>query len=165
MLKNVAIWINIEIWGCLNIRSYDLNEDGWVSVLKVWFFNGESVIGLLGYSFGWDSLLGLVSFSLLFIVVSDSVEEALSWSWFLDVLNSNMNSLGDDSVSDLLVDDDSYWSRIDIEDSSCSSVIVSVWHTLVDGSVDSDINDVSNSVGSESLSNVDSSNLSESLLE
>ena len=76
-----------------------------------------------------------------------------------------MDSLGDDSISNLFVDDDTYRSRIDIEDSSCSSVIVSVWHTLVDGSVNSDINDVSNFVGSEGLSNVDGSYLSESLLE
>ena len=81
------------------------------------------------------------------------------------MLDSNVDSLGDDSVSDLLVDDDSDRSRIDIEDSSSSSVVVSVGHSLVDGSVDGDIDDVSDSVGGEGLGDVDGSDLSESLLE
>ena len=76
-----------------------------------------------------------------------------------------MDSLGNDSVSDLLVDHHSDRPWVDVEDSSGSSVVVSVGHALVDGTIDSDVDDVSDSVGSEGLGNVDGSDLSESLLE
>jgi hypothetical protein len=48
------------------------------------------------------------------------------------MLDSDVESLGNDSVSDLLVDDDSESSWVDVEDSTGSTVIVFVWHGLVD---------------------------------
>jgi hypothetical protein len=62
-----------------------------------------------------------------------------------------MNSFGDDSVSDLLVNDHSNRSRVNIEDSAGSAVIVFIWHTFMDGSINYNINNISNFVGSESL--------------
>ena len=70
---------------------------------------------------------------------------------------SDVESLGDDSVSDLLVDDDTQSSGVDVEDSSCSSVIVFVGHALVDGTIDYDIDNISNFVGGECLGNMDGS--------
>ena len=75
----------------------------------------------------------------------------------LEMFNSDVNSLGNDSLSDLLVDDDTDGSRVDVEDAAGSSVIVFVGHSLVDGTIDDDIDDISGFVGSEGLGNVDSS--------
>ena len=81
------------------------------------------------------------------------------------MLDSDVNSFGDDSVSDLLVDDDSDGSGVDVEDSSSSSVVVLVGHAFVNGSIDDDVNDISNFVGGESLGDVDGSVLFESFSE
>jgi hypothetical protein len=76
-----------------------------------------------------------------------------------------MDSLGDDSVSDLLVDDNSDRSWVYIEDSSCSSMIVFVRHAFVNGTIDYNIDNISNFVGGECLGNMDSTMLFESLFE
>ena len=81
------------------------------------------------------------------------------------MFDTDMDSFGDDSVSDLFVDDDSDGARVDVEDSSCSSVVVFVGHALVDGAVDYDINDISNFVGGVGLGDMDGSVLFESLFE
>ena len=76
-----------------------------------------------------------------------------------------MKSLGDDSVSDLFVDDDSQSSGVDIEDCAGSAVIVFVGHRFVDSTIDNNINDITNLVCSKVLGHSDSSVASESLLE
>ena len=78
------------------------------------------------------------------------------------MFDSHVNTLGDDSVSDLFVDYDSDSSRVDVEDAAGSSVVVFVGHAFVDGSVDDDVNDVSDFVGAEGFADVDGTNLSES---
>ena len=81
------------------------------------------------------------------------------------MFNSDVESLGDDSVSDLLVDDDSERSWVDVEDCSGSAVIELVWHALVDGTVDDDINNITDLVGGEVLGHSNGAVTSESLLE
>ncbi len=76
-----------------------------------------------------------------------------------------MKSLGDDSVSDLFVDDDSQSSGVDVEDCTGSAVVVFVGHGFVDSTIDNNINDITDLVGSEVLGHSDSSVASESLLE
>ena len=63
------------------------------------------------------------------------------------MLDANVDPLGDDPVSDLFVDDDSNGTRVDVEDGSSAAVVVLVRHTLVDGSIDNDVDDVSDLVG------------------
>ena len=81
------------------------------------------------------------------------------------MLDTDVNSLGDDSVADLLVDDNSNGARVDVEDGSSATVVVLVGHTLVDGAIDCNVNNVADLVGSERLGNVDSSVLLEALSE
>lgn len=76
-----------------------------------------------------------------------------------------MESLWDDSVSDLLVDDDSKCSWVDVKYSAGSTVVVLVWHAFVDGTIDDDIDDISNLVSGEVFRHSDGSVTSESLLE
>ena len=81
------------------------------------------------------------------------------------MLNSDVKSFGDDSVSDLFVDNDSQSSGVDVEDSTGSAVVVLVGHGFVDSTIDDDIDDITDLVGGEVLGHSDSSVASESLLE
>jgi hypothetical protein len=81
------------------------------------------------------------------------------------VFNANVDSLGDDALPDLLVDNDSDGPGVDVEDSSSSSVVVLVWHTLMDGTIDYNINNISDFVGSKGLGDMDCSVLLESFFE
>jgi len=81
------------------------------------------------------------------------------------VFNANVNSLGDDALPDLLVDNNSNGPGVDVEDSSGSSMVVLVRHTFMDGSIDYNINNISNFVASESLGDMNGSVLLESFFE
>lgn len=83
----------------------------------------------------------------------------------LKMFDSNVNSFLDDSLSDLFVNDDSNSSRIDVEDSSGSSVVPFVWHTLMLRSINDDIDNISNFVAGEGFGNVDGSSLLEAFSE
>ena len=76
-----------------------------------------------------------------------------------------MESLGDDSVSDLFVNDDTESSGVDVEDSTGSAVVVFVGHGLVNGTIYDDINDITDFVSGEVLGHTNSSVAPESLLE
>lgn len=79
------------------------------------------------------------------------------------MFDSHVDSFRNDSISDLLVYHNTDGARIDIEDSACAAVIVLVWHTFMDSSINYNINDISNSVCSKCFRDVDSSMLFESL--
>jgi hypothetical protein len=81
------------------------------------------------------------------------------------MFDSDVESLTDDSVSDLLVNDDSQSSGVDVEDCTGSAVIVLVWHTLVDRSVNDNIDNITDLVSGEVFRHADGSVVSESLLE
>jgi len=81
------------------------------------------------------------------------------------VLDADVDSLGDDSVSDLLVDDDADGAGVDVEDGACATVVVFVGHALVDGAVDGDVDDISDLVGGERFGDVDCAVLLEALSE
>ena len=99
------------------------------------------------------------------IVFLDAVEEIDPGGGELEVLDSDMDAFGDDSLPDLLVDDDSNGSGVDIEDGTGAAVVVLIGHALVDGSVDSNIDDVSDLEAGKSVGDVDGSVLLESLSE
>ena len=81
------------------------------------------------------------------------------------MFHSDVESLGNDSVSDLFVDDDSQSSGVDVEDCTGSAVVVLVWHWFVDGTIYDNINDITDFVCGEVLWHSDGSVASESLLE
>ena len=81
------------------------------------------------------------------------------------MLDADVDSLGDDSVSDLFVNDDSDGAGVDVENGTSAAVVVFVWHTLVDSSVNGDVDDISDFVGGEGLGDVDCSVLFEAFSE
>ncbi len=99
------------------------------------------------------------------IVFFNSVQELSSAGWEFEMLDSDMKSLGDDSVSDLFVYDDSESSGVHVEDGAGSSVIILVWHALVNWTINNNVNDITNFVCRQVLWHSDHSVVSESLLE
>ncbi|KAH3660611.1 hypothetical protein OGATHE_004943 [Ogataea polymorpha] len=82
-------------------------------------------------------------------VLLDSVQELLSALGVFDVLDSNVQSFLNVSVSNNLVDNHTNGALGHVKDDTSLSVVVFVWHTLLDGSVDLDVDDVSDLVGLE----------------
>lgn len=76
-----------------------------------------------------------------------------------------MNSLGNNSIPDLLINDHTNSSRINVEHSTASTMIVLVWHALVNGAIDYDIYEISNFIRSESSRDMNSTSLLESFSE
>ena len=81
------------------------------------------------------------------------------------MLHSDVKPLGYDSVSNLFVDDNSEGSGVNVKDSAGSSVIVFVRHGLVNGTIDNDVNDITDLVSGEILGHTNSTVASEPLLE
>lgn len=104
--------------------------------------------------FSWLSWLSLqldgntlsLSFSTLGGVVLDSLQKFGSTLGVLDVFNSQTQSLFQVSVTDHLVDDNTNRRLGDVEDNTGLTLVDLVWHTLLDGTVGLDINDVTNFV-------------------
>mgnify|MGYP003692444973 FL=1 len=100
-------------------------------------------------SLGRDDFALFLGFLLLDQVSLESSEEGISASGLSDVLMSNINSLGHDSVSNSLVDlnTDSSWA--DGEDLSGLSVIAFVRHSSVNCTVSYDIDEVAHFVNGQ----------------
>ena len=122
-------------------------------------------VGLGDHSLGGNALLLLVGLGLELVVLLDAVEEAGPGGGHLDVLDSDMDALGDDPLPHLLVDDHSDGAGVDVEDAAGPAVVVFVGHALVDGAVDDDVHDVPDLVGGQGFGDVDGSVLFESLSE
>ena len=93
-----------------------------------------------------NALSGLLGGGLDTVVVLHSVEEVNTARRGLDVLNAKVDSLGDHASSDALVDDDSDGVLGHVEHTSGTSVVNLMGHTLLEGTVGLDVNDVSSAV-------------------
>lgn len=81
--------------------------------------------------------------SLVFLIgllASNDVSLAGGWA---NMGNSNMDLLSDHAVVDLLVDLNTNCSLCNIEHNTSSAMVELVWHTLVDGRVNLNVNIVS----------------------
>ena len=108
--------------------------------------NVSALSRLLGLSLGGNDLSVLFGLGFLFIVFDNSFEESESAVGVSNVFNSDMDSLLDLSVSDLFMDDNSNRPGVDVENSSSSSVVELVRHTLVLGSIYNNIDYVADLV-------------------
>ena len=83
--------------------------------------------------------LGLV---LELLVPDHSLEEVLSAAGVLDVLDADVQALGNDAVAHALVDLHSHCSRSDVPHEAGLAVVELVWHALLHGSVASDVDEL-----------------------
>merc|ERR1711928_89002 len=88
-----------------------------------------------------------LGFSFLPLVFFHTSQEIISAFGMFDMFNSEVNSFWDDSVSKLLVNNNSNSSSGYVEDSSSLAMVVFVRHSFVNGSISLDINDITNLVG------------------
>jgi hypothetical protein len=149
-----ARWHNNYINSYLNRQSNNLEEKLGIQELNVRLLNIDHTRRLRHHSLSGDAIALLVCLGFLFIVFANAVEEIHSGSRELEMLDTNVNSFGNDTISDLLVDNHTNSTRVHVEDSSSATVIVLVWHALVNGSVDSDVNDISDLVGCKGFGDV-----------
>ena len=84
-------------------------------------------------SLAWSSFLArCLGLSLPDLVGVDSVKEILPALGVLDVLNTDVDSLGEDLATDTFVHNDSDCSLGHVEDTSSLSVVGLVGHTLLE---------------------------------
>ena len=83
--------------------------------------------------------LGL-GLTLQLVVGADAVTESLTGFRLADVLNTHVNALGDEAVSDLLVDDNTDGVLGNIEDFAGLTVVELVGDTLLNATVSDNIN-------------------------
>merc|ERR1712038_1702640 len=103
--------------------------------------------------------------SLLLIVGTDTFLKGLAAIGHADVLDTNVNALRDDAVSNALVHNNTDGVRCHVEDLAGLSVVELVRHASLDGTISDDIDVVSFAVGDEVLAEGRHTMLSESLAE
>lgn len=89
------------------------------------------------------SALLLFVLSLFGLHGSDSFFEVVLALGSAKVLDSDVDSLVNNSISDLFVDDDTDGAGVDVENSAGSAVIVFVGHAFVNGTIANDVDEVS----------------------
>jgi len=123
-------------------------------------------VGLAGLevdSLGVDLHAIPLGLSLLGVILANSSLEGLTALRSADMLNSDVNSLGDDSASVLLVDDDTDGVLGHIENATSLTMVELVRHALVDGTIGDHIDEVVLPVSLHDLGQVDGTVLSEGL--
>ena len=78
---------------------------------------------------------GLLGFLLLFVVALDAVQEVNTASGVLDVLDADVDSLGENPSANAFVDDDAHSVLADVEHTSGLAVVSLVWHTFLESTV------------------------------
>ena len=116
-------------------------------------------------SFGVDLLSLFLCFYLLGIIFSHSLLESLSTLTFTNMFDSDMDSLGNKSVTNSFSNDNTHSVLSHIKYLSCFPMVEFVWHTFVDASISDNVNKVSFSVGGKDLSERSGTVLSEPFLE
>jgi len=61
----------------------------------------------------------------------------------VDVLNTDIDPLGQDLAAELLVHNDTNSMLCHVEDTASLTMVKLMWHTLLEGTVTLDINDIS----------------------
>lgn len=123
----------------------------WAQRLNVLHLHGSRTPRHNRLSLQLHTLTLLLGLSPLLGVLLDSVQELLSRSRSCDVLDSDVDSLLEVSVADLLVDDDTDGGFRDVVDDTGLAVVDLVWHTLLYGTVDFNVDYVTDPVGKGKL--------------
>ena len=111
-------------------------------------------MGLLWLS--WDPLEWLLNLDTLLLslnmklsVLSDPLLEVILALGVADVLCPDVDPLWSDVVVNSSVDEETDGPWADVPDNTSAAVVESVWHTLMDGTIDMDVDNVTDAVGTE----------------
>lgn len=88
--------------------------------------------------------LGFLAGSVVFLDTAQEIDVALGG---LDVLNADIDAFLHEATTDTLVDDQAEGAGSDVVDDGSAAVVELVGHTLVDGTVSLDVDQVSDLVG------------------
>ena len=127
--------------------------------------NVSSETGLSVNALDVNSLTSSLGVSFLLIVIADTVLESLTAGGHTHVLDTHVNALGDDAVSNALVHNDTDGVSGHIEDLAGLAVVEFVGHTSLDGTISDDIYVVTLAVRYKVLAEGRDTVLSESLAE
>ena len=116
-------------------------------------------------SFGANLLSLFLSLDLLSIILSDSSFEGLSALALTYMLNSHMDPLWNNSVTNFLVNDNSDCVLGHVKYLSSSAMVEFVRHTFMNATISNNINEISFSVGCENFGERSGTMVSEALLE
>ena len=147
--------------------SIQLSEFDWVHVFnaRVSRDNNRLGAGLHIDTLDVHSRSSGLGVSLLLIVLTNTCLEGLAAGGHANVLDTHVNALGDNAVSNALVHNDTDGVRGHVEDLAGLSVVELVGHTSLDGTISNDINEISFAVRDEVLAEGRHTVLSESLAE
>ena len=104
--------------------------------------NGVGLTGLLGDPLGGDLLALLLGFTLEGVVLADALGESFSAQRLAEVLNTDVEPLGDNAGVNTLVDDNTDGVAVHIEDAAGLSVVELVGHTSLDFTISDDVDNV-----------------------
>merc|ERR1711934_354097 len=120
--------------------SIQLSELNRIDVLDLFgHLNDVGLARLLGDALSVHALTLGLGLSLESVVGADTVAESLTRLRLADMLNTHVNALGDDSVSDFLVDDDTDGMLGNIEDFASLAVVELVRNTLLHATVSDNV--------------------------
>lgn len=122
---------------------WHLGDGFWDVVLGA---DGAGLTGLHWLPLQEDVLTSELGGPLLLGVGLDTVDESLTAGRVSDVLNTDVDTLLEVPSSNDLVDDNTDGGLGDVVDDTGLSVVDLVWHTLLDGTVGLDVDDVTNTV-------------------
>lgn len=112
--------------------------------------DGVSLAGLGGLALQVKVDTLLLGLALLFGVLLDTLDEVLTGAGVLDVLDADVQALLDVAVVDDLVEEDTDGGLGHVVDDTGLTVEDLVGHTLLDGTVDMDVDNVANPRNSSS---------------
>jgi len=110
-------------------------------------------------------LASLLSLSLENLVVLNTLNELLAAVRLLDVLNAEVDTLGDDAATNTLVDGNTNSATSDVPDDTGLTVVELVGHTLVACTITLDIDDITDLVDGLEAAKGNSAGLTEILSE
>merc|ERR1711970_945535 len=84
--------------------------------------------------------------SSLNLVLFHTSQEIISAFGMFHMFNSKVDSLGNDAVPQLLIDDNTDSSSCHVEHSSCFTVVIFVWHSFMDCPIALNIDNITNFV-------------------
>jgi len=106
----------------------------------------KKIVGIWKIVHTYIKFTGLLGLGLGLLMVGDTVLELLLAAGGLHMLNTDVKALVKDLALDLLVHHHTHGGLGDVPHTAGTAVIVTVGHTLVDGTVDLDVNEVTHLV-------------------